>query len=114
MQFTNGILLMAPPSGTAGQPGGMTQSLLFLVMIFVVFYFFFIRPQMKKQKEQKKFREALAKGQKIVTIGGIHGKIVEMQETTCTIEVEGGTRLRLEKSAIAMNEQDQLTGDTAK
>lgn len=106
-------LLMAPSNG-AGGGGSMTSSLIFMVLIFVVFYFFFIRPQMKRQKEQKKFRENLAKGQKIITIGGIHGKIVEMQETTVTIEVEGGVKMRLEKSAVAVDAQDQLTGEQPK
>jgi preprotein translocase subunit YajC len=107
------VLLMAPQSGQSGS-GGMTSSLIFLVVIFVVFYFFFIRPQVKKQKDQKKYREALAKGQKIITIGGIHGRIVEIQDTTCTIEVEGGNRLKIEKSAVATDAQDQLTGEAAK
>jgi preprotein translocase subunit YajC len=105
---------MAPPAGGQTGGGGMASSLIFLVLIFVVFYFFFIRPQVKRQKDQKKFREGLAKGQKIVTIGGIHGRIVEMQETTCTIEVEGGVKLRIEKSAVAADAQDQLTGEPAK
>jgi len=108
------ILLMTPPQGQGAGGGGMASSLIFLVLIFVVFYFFFIRPQVKRQKDQKKFREALGKGQKIITIGGIHGRIVEMQETTCTIEVEGGVKLRIEKSAVAADAQDQLTGETAK
>lgn len=108
------ILLMTPPQGQGADGGGMASSLIFLVLIFVVFYFFFIRPQVKRQKDQKKFREGLSKGQKIITIGGIHGKIVEMQETTCTIEVEGGVKLKLEKSAIAADTQDQLTGEPAK
>lgn len=108
------ILLMAPPPGQTSGGGGMASSLIFLVLIFVVFYFFFIRPQVKRQKDQKKFREGLAKGQKIVTIGGIHGKIVELQETTCTIEVEGGVKLKIEKSAVAADAQDQLTSETAK
>jgi preprotein translocase subunit YajC len=108
------ILLMAPPAGQGAGGGGMASSLIFLVLIFVVFYFFFIRPQVKRQKDVKKFRESLAKGNKIITIGGIHGKIVEMQETTCTIEVEGGVKLKLEKSAIASDAQDQLTGEPAK
>ncbi|MFZ4546014.1 MAG: preprotein translocase subunit YajC [Bacteroidales bacterium] len=108
------ILLMAPPAGQGAGGGGMASSLIFLVLIFVVFYFFFIRPQVKRQKDVKKFRESLAKGNKVITIGGIHGKIVEMQETTCTIEVEGGVRLKLEKSAIASDAQDQLTGEPAK
>ncbi|MCW8941072.1 MAG: preprotein translocase subunit YajC [Flavobacteriales bacterium] len=70
-------------------------------LIFLVFYFFMIRPQMKKQKDLKKFREALQKGAKIVTIGGIHGKIVEVKDETAIIEVEGGNRLKIEKAAIA-------------
>lgn len=108
------ILLMAPPAGGQAGGGSMASSLIFLVLIFVVFYFFFIRPQVKRQKDQKKFREGLAKGQKIITIGGIHGRIVELQDTTCTIEVEGGVKLRLEKSAVAADSQDQLTGEPAK
>ncbi len=70
-------------------------------LIFIVFYLFMIRPQMKKQKEQKKFRESLEKGTKIVTIGGLHGRIVGIQDATAIIEVEGGNKLKIEKSAIA-------------
>lgn len=92
---------MASPEGTQG--GGGIGAFLPLILIIVVFYFFMIRPQMKKTKELKKFREALKKGDKIITIGGIHGKIVEEQETTFTIEVEGLSRLKIEKSAVAMN-----------
>jgi len=98
------ILLMTPAEGQ----GSGYQSLIFLGLIMVVFYFFFIRPQAKKAKDLKKFREALKKGDKIVSIGGIHGKIVEVQETTFTIEVEDGSRLRMEKSAIAGDASDQL------
>lgn len=111
MELLN-ILLMAPAGGDAKGSGGFS-SLIFLVVIFVVFYFFFIRPQVKRTKEQKKYRENLQKGQKIITIGGIHGRIVELQETTVTIEVEGGVRLRIEKSAVAADSQDQL-GSEAK
>ena len=94
-----GILLMAAPEG--GEEGGGMQTIIMFGAIFLIFYLFMIRPQMKKQKEQKKFRDSLDKGSKIVTIGGIHGKIVEVQENTVTIEVEGGNRLRMEKSAIS-------------
>jgi len=95
------ILLMAPQ-----QQGGQQNSwwsFLPLLLIIVVFYFFFIRPQMKRSKDQKKFRESLQKGQKVVTIGGIHGKIVEIQDTTVTLEVENEVRFRVEKSAIAID-----------
>ena len=100
------ILLMAPQQ--EGGEGGGWMSFLPLILIIVVFYFFFIRPQMKKSKDQKKFRESLQKGQKVLTIGGIHGKIVEMQETTVTLEVENGVRFRIEKSAIASSAAEGL------
>ena len=100
------IILMAPQQD--GKGGSGYEPLFFLVAIFAVFYFFMIRPQMKKTKEQKKFRESLEKGQKIVTIGGIHGRIVELQETTAIIEVEGQNRLKIEKSAIALDNSAQL------
>jgi preprotein translocase subunit YajC len=101
-----GILLFMPPA--EGQEGSGLMSFLPLILIVLVFYLFFIRPQMKKSKDQRKFREALKKGDKVVTIGGIHGKIVEVQETTFTIEVEGQNRLRIEKSAIAMDNSQQI------
>lgn len=72
-----------------------------LIAIFVVFYFFMMRPQMKKAKETKKFRESMEKGQKIVTIGGIHGKIEEIKDGAVIISVEGGGRLKLQKEAIS-------------
>ena len=95
------IILMAPQGQGAQQNGWW--SFLPLLLIIVVFYFFFIRPQMKRSKDQKKFKESLQKGQKVITIGGIHGRIVEIQDTTVTIEVENNVRLRVEKSAIAMD-----------
>ncbi len=101
-----GILLFMPPA--EGQEGGGLMSFLPLILIVLVFYLFFIRPQMKKTKEQKKFREALKKGDKVVTVGGIHGKIVEVQESTFTIEVEGQNRLKIEKSAVSMEGGAQL------
>ena len=65
---------------------GSLTNILFIGLMFFVFYFFMIRPQMKKQKELKKFREGLAKGDHIVSIGGIHGRILEVTDTTVLIE----------------------------
>ena len=79
-----------------------------LFMILVVFYFFMIRPQMKKQKELKKFRESMAAGDKIVTIGGIHGKILEVADSTILIATESG-KLRVDKSAVSNSAEDRLT-----
>lgn len=83
------------------------QQMIMLVLILVVFYFFMIRPQMKKQKELKKFREGLSVGDKIVTIGGIHGKILEVAESTIVITTESG-KLRLDKAAVSSSAEDKL------
>lgn len=91
------ILLFAPQQGTEG--GGL-MSFLPLLLIIVVFYLFFIRPQVKKSKDQKKYRESLKKGDKVITIGGIHGKILEVRDKTFVIEVDGQNRLTIEKSAV--------------
>ncbi|UTW65707.1 preprotein translocase subunit YajC [bacterium SCSIO 12643] len=72
-----------------------------LILIGVVFYFFIIRPQLKRAKDAKKFREAMRKGDKVVTIGGIHGKILEIRETTIVLEAESKTRFVVERSAIS-------------
>jgi len=96
-----GILLMAPAEGADGAEGGGMQTIIMFGAIFLVFYLFMIRPQMKKQKEAKKFKESLVNGTKIVTIGGIYGKIVEVKENVVIIETEGGNRLKMEKSAIS-------------
>lgn len=79
-----------------------------LILIIVVFYFFMIRPQLKKAKDQKKFRENIKVGDKIVTIGGIHAKIVEVQETTFMIMVEGGVKLKIEKNAVSMDSSTMI------
>jgi preprotein translocase subunit YajC len=81
-------------------PAGIQQILLWGAII-LIFYFFMIRPQQKKVSDQKKFRESLHKGSNVVTIGGLHGRIVEIQETTVILEVDKGIRLKFDKSAIA-------------
>jgi len=86
--------------------GGANQ-LVMIVLMIAVFYFFMIRPQMKKQKELKKFREGLKAGDKIVTIGGIHGKILEIADSTVLIQSEG-TKLRIEKPAVSSAMEDTL------
>ncbi len=83
------------------------SSLIMLGLMVLVFWFFMIRPQMKKQKELKKFREALAKGDHIVTIGGIHGKILEVTDTTVLVQSDN-TKLRFDKSAISQSSEDQI------
>lgn len=74
-----------------------------LVMIIVIFYFFMIRPQQKRQKEEKKFRESLQKGQRVITIGGLHGKVAEVKETTVLLEVANDVKIEVEKTSIALS-----------
>ncbi|MBS1626961.1 MAG: preprotein translocase subunit YajC [Bacteroidetes bacterium] len=95
----NSILLMA---GNGQQQGNPSFSLIMMVGIIAVFYFFMIRPQAKKAKEQKKFIENLQKGDKIVTIAGIHATVNKINEDgTLQIEVNPGSYLKIEKSAIS-------------
>jgi len=103
------VLLQAPPA----QDGGM-MTMLMMGALFVVFYFFMIRPQQKKAKDAKKFRENLQKGTKVVTIGGLHGKVVEVSDKTVLVDAGDGVKLRFEKTAIALDGTMQLTEETAK
>ena len=89
------LLLQAPATG-----GGLMQ-LIFPVAIGLVLYFFMIRPQQRKTTEAKAFRESLVKGTRVVTIGGLHGLLVEVGPETVLLEVERGQRLRFDRSAIA-------------
>lgn len=88
----------------AQQPkGGMFGSLLPLLLIMVVFILFFILPQRKKAKEAQKFRDELKKGDKVVTIGGFHGKITEVKENTVMVSLAPDVVVELEKSALVQN-----------
>ncbi|AWL09770.1 MULTISPECIES: preprotein translocase subunit YajC [Aquirufa] len=79
--------------------------------IFVVFYFFMIRPQQKKAKEAKKFIDELKTGDKVVTIGGVHGTVVSIREKTLVVEIDSskGVRVVFEKSAISKDASSRLT-----
>lgn len=84
----------------AGGAGGGMSMLLMLVAFIAVMYFLMIRPQQKRQKQEKKFIEELQKGQWVVTIGGIHGRLVEINDTTVIIDTKAG-QITFERSAIS-------------
>ena len=84
-------------------PRNMWTSLLPILLIIVVFWLFFIRPQSKKAKEQQKFRDELKKGDKVVTIGGFHGKITEVKEHTVMVSLAPDIEVEIEKSALVQN-----------
>jgi preprotein translocase subunit YajC len=99
---------MAPPA-QGGSTQGSISSLIFLLLIVVVFYFFMIRPQMKRQKELQKFRSSLQKGDKVVTTGGIYGKVVEIKDNVIIMEVDNDVKLRIDKAAVLKDSSDLET-----
>ena len=91
-------------TGTAGSASttvGMFGTLVPFLLIFVIFYFFMIRPQNKKQKETEAMLNALKKGDKIITIGGIHGTISSVHEKTVIVKVDDNTKIEFNRSAIS-------------
>ncbi len=98
------IYLQAAPAGQ-GSPNMLT-GLLPLLLVFVVFYFFMIRPQMRKQKELTTYRNAISKGDKVITTGGIYGKVVEVNDNVVSIEIANDVRIRVDKSAILKDPSD--------
>ena len=97
MTQLNFVLLMMGQGGKGENP---TSMIIFMGVMVAVFYFFMIRPQMKKRKEIQKFRSEMQQGDKIMTIGGIHGKVNAIKEDTIIMEVEGGVLLKIDKNAI--------------
>jgi len=91
------ILLQA---GGNQPQGGFPFQILFFIGILAIFYFFMIRPQQKRQKEERKFRENLSKGDQIVTIGGIYGKVVKLDETSAVVEVDENVKIKFDKSSL--------------
>ncbi|WP_081782497.1 preprotein translocase subunit YajC [Prolixibacter bellariivorans] len=77
-----------------------------LVLIMVVFYFFMIRPQMKRQKELQKFRSALQKGDKVVTTGGLYGRIVEIKDSIIFLEIAPNVKVKVDKSVVLKDISD--------
>lgn len=91
------FILLQEPSGQS-----LYGNLLLIGGIVLIFYFFMIRPQQKKQKDQKKFLEEVKKGDNIVTVGGIHGRIASIDGDTIILEVEKGGKIKLDKSSISL------------
>lgn len=93
------FIAMAPPSG--GDAGGslMTTVIMF-GLIFVIFYFMIIRPQQKRAKERQALLDSVKKGDKIITSGGMHGKVINIDETTILVEVADNVKIKVERSAV--------------
>ena len=105
MNLLSILLQAAPAAGGASNYTGI----LMMVLIFVVFYFFMIRPQSKRQKEIKKQREAMQVGDKVVTTGGIYGKVKEIKETTVIVEIAENVRIKVDKNSVFASADDAQT-----
>jgi len=109
MTFLNFILcdVMQDAGAPAGGPqGGGLSMIIMLLLMGVVFYFFMIKPQQKRQKELQKFRDGLQKGDKVMTVGGIHGTISGMTETTFLVLIAEGVVISVEKSSVVADSSD--------
>ncbi len=97
------MFLMAPPAGATPEQGTgqLVTTLLMFGAIFLIFWFLIIRPQNKRQKEQKAMLESLDKGDKVVSIGGIHGTIVSLNENTVILKVDDNTKMEMSRSAVS-------------
>jgi len=98
------MLMAAPPPGGEQPAGGGLIGLLPIVLIFVIFYIFMIRPQNKKQKETQRMLSELKKGDKVVTIGGIHGVIQGVKEHSVILKVDDDCKIEFSRNAIASME----------
>lgn len=98
----------------SGTGGSGISSFIMLGGMVAIFYLFFIRPQQKKQKESKKFIEAVKKGDQVVTVGGIHGKVVNVDDDTVTVDVDRGSKLVIEKSSISLEASKKYTAKPEK
>jgi preprotein translocase subunit YajC len=102
MNILSKILLQAANPGG----GGSYMSILMIVAMIAVFYFLMIRPQQKRQKDLQKAREAMKTGDKVVTAGGIHGRIKEVTEKSMLIEIAEGVRIRVDKASVFASPED--------
>jgi preprotein translocase subunit YajC len=95
------MLLSILAQAAAGGSQAMIYQVVMWVGIIGVFYFFMIRPQQKKAKEQKELLAGIKKGDEVVTIGGLHGKVYQVDETTVTLDLDKGVKLTFDKSAVS-------------
>lgn len=94
-------LLMGVSEGSSGGSGQMVTTFITFGLVILIFYFLIIRPQSKKQKNTKKMLAALKKGDKVVSIGGVHGTVVAVKDQTTVVKVDDNTKLEFSKSAIS-------------
>lgn len=109
------ILLQAASGGSAASGGADWSFLIMIVFIIAIFYFFMVAPQQKKQKKINAFRDSLKNGDKVMTAGGIYGRIREVKDNTVILEIADGVRIKIDKNSIYQSMQDVVeSGATTK
>jgi len=106
--FATNAYAMAGGGGQQSGGSGM-EGIIMLVVMFAIFYFLLIRPQQKRAKQHKELVENLKAGDQVVTAGGIHGKIVAVQDTLVTLEIASNVRIKISRSSIVGTKTDQLS-----
>ena len=92
---------MQPAGQGDGGGGGMTSTLIMFGLIFVIFYFMIVRPQQKRQKERQRMLDALKKGDKVLTAGGIHGTIMGIEEKTVLVQIADGIKVKVDRGSVS-------------
>lgn len=111
MNLMTAYFMQAAPAGGATGGGLMW---IFLIAMFVIMYFFMIRPQNKKQKEIANFRKSLQVNQKVITAGGIHGIIKEINDTDVVLEIASNVKIRIDKNSISAAAADANSSQAGK
>ncbi len=104
--LTNFVLLQD------GAGGAGTMNIIMIVALIAISYFFMVRPQQKKQKEIRKFREAISKGDRVITAGGIYGRVSDIRDTTFELEIDKGVKITVDKGSVYPSAADANTEDT--
>lgn len=102
MNIISNVLLQAPVGGAENSYMGIVM----IIAMIAIFYFFMIRPQQKRQKDLQKAREAMKTGDKVITAGGIHGRIKEVGDTSMLVEIADGVRIRVDKGSVYASSDD--------
>lgn len=106
------FILLQQSQSAAGTGTGW-ESFIMIIALIAIFYFFMIRPQSKKQKEIKKFREGLSVGDKVITAGGIYGKIKDIKETSFLLEISDNVKIRIDKNSVYPSAEDANNASAA-
>lgn len=93
------LFLMQPQQGDSGS--GITSTLVMFGLIFLIFYFMIVRPQQKRQKERQKMLDAIKKGDKIITAGGMHGTVIGVEDKTVLVQIADNVKVKVDRSSVA-------------